>query len=187
MVQTFQILVFFCRFVGKQLRFQVVVANHTNWEVKISKKNDGFGTLSNNCTLLWRQANYEIEMLKTKASRPLLELSMQKIHATVAPDSSCWDSSWKCRSQKFFWISRALQSPAAFKTNIVSGNVLLYSIRTLNPPLFDPSLTPWFLVSVLKKHVVLCYNLFHQNFTSFCTMFLFFMLGRWKIFAICRQ
>lgn len=92
MVQTFQILVFFCRFVGKQLRFQVVVANHTNWEVKISKKNDGFGTLSNNCTLLWRQANYEIEMLKTKASRPLLELSMQKIHATVAPDSSCWDS-----------------------------------------------------------------------------------------------
>lgn len=57
------------------------------------QKNDGFGTLSNNCTLFWRQANYEIEMLKTKASRPLLELSMQKIHATVAPDSSCWDSS----------------------------------------------------------------------------------------------
>ena len=108
---------------------------------------------------------------------------MQKIHATVAPDSSCWDSSWKCRSHKFFWISRTLQSAVAFKTNMVSGNVLFYSIRTLNLPLFDPSLTPWFLASVLKTRRSLL-QFVPPEFHKVLHHVFVFLLGRWEIFAI---
>ena len=195
MVHTFQILVFFCRFVcwisgkarlsggccgettkipscrgeshklGSENLQKMMVSEHFR---TIARCSGDMRIMKSKCWKLKRPGHFwNFQCKKYTPLWPRI-LLVGILHGNVGPT--------------FFWISRTLQSAVAFKTNMVSGNVLLYSIRTLNPPLFDPSLTPWFLASVLKTRRSLLQFVPPEFHKLLHHVFVFFA---WKMGNIC--